>query len=362
MAKKLTPKNPASTLDTSAMFDVLYRFPEQVKEAVGIGESAPLWRQQATSNRFAFFGLGGSAIGADLLRSYAAATVGADHLDISVHRGYSAPGWLNADTNVVCSSYSGETEETLSAFDEARKRTMRMLCITTGGSLGKRAVTYGMPIINIPPGLQPRCAIAYAFFPLLTVMTRYGAFDARAGRANAKGIREILAHTEEMRDVYASTTAMNPALQIAKKLAGTYPVIYSASERLDAVNLRWRGQIQENAKQVAFGNTLPEMNHNEINGWQFPKGKTKPFSVVLLRDPDDHKRTQLRFDALKDIIKTSVAEVQTFEGKGSTLLARMFSLIYLGDWVSWHLAVLNKTDPTPVPVIQQLKTRLAKAR
>lgn len=356
------PKNPAAAIDKSNMFDTLYRFSEQVKDAVSIGESAPLWRQQATSNRYAFFGLGGSAIGADLLRSYAAVLPGADHLDISVHRGYTVPSWMDSDTNVVCSSYSGETEETLSAFDDVRKKTMRVVCITTGGQLGKRAITYGFPIINIPPGFQPRCAIAYSFFPLLTIMSRYGAIDSRASRANAKGIREILAHTEEMRDIYASSAAKNPALQIAKKLHGKMPVVYSSSERLDAVNLRWRGQIQENAKQVAFGNLLPEMNHNEINGWQHPKNRLKDFSVLMLKDADDHRRVQIRFDALKDILKGSVGDITALEGKGSTLLSRMFSLIYLGDWVSWHLAVLNKTDPTPVPIIQTLKAKLAKAK
>ncbi|MFN4909235.1 MAG: bifunctional phosphoglucose/phosphomannose isomerase [Bacteroidota bacterium] len=356
------PKNPASTLDASNMFDTLYRFPEQVKEAVNIGENAPLWRQQSTSNRYAFFGLGGSAIGADLLRSYAASTIGADHLNISVHRGYGVPNWMDSDTNVVCTSYSGETEETLAAFDDVRKKTMRVVCITTGGQLGKRAITYGFPIINIPPGYQPRCAIAYSFFPLLMIMSRYGAMDNRAGRMNAKGIREILAHTDEVRDLYASSAAKNPALQIAKKLHGSVPVIYSASERMDVVNLRWRGQIQENAKQLAFGNLLPEMNHNEINGWQHPKGKTKNFTAVMLRDPEDHRRVQIRFDALKDIIKGSVAEVIAPEAKGVTLLGRMFAQIYLGDWVSWHLAVLNKVDPSPVPVIQSLKAKLAKAR
>ena len=356
------PKNPALTTDKSNMFDVLYRFPEQVKEAVSIGEAAPLWRQQSTSHRYAFFGLGGSAIGADLLRSYAQHSNGSEHLNISVHRSYHSPGWMDSDTNVICSSYSGETEETLSAFDEIRKKTMRVMCITTGGSLGKRAVTYGMPIVNIPPGYQPRCALAYSFFPMLTIMGRYGAIDSKGVRLMNKGIREILAHTDEMRDLYAGSTAQNPALQIAKKLLGNVPVIYSASDRLDAVNLRWRGQIQENAKNLAFGSLLPEMNHNEINGWQFPKAKTKGFSPILMRDVDDHKRTQLRFDALQDLIKANAGDIQVVEGKGATLLGRMFSLIYLGDWVSWHLAILNTVDPSPVPVIQQLKARLAKAR
>jgi glucose/mannose-6-phosphate isomerase len=110
---------------------------------------------------------------------------------------------------------------------------------------------------------------------------------------------------------------------------------------------------------VAFGNVLPEMNHNEINGWQHPKGMTKNFKVVLLRDPADHKRVSLRFDALAEIIRKNVGGVQTVTGQGDTLLSRMFSLIYLGDWVSYHLAYLNGTDPTPVPIIQSLKARLA---
>lgn len=355
-------KNFAPQVDKSNMFDVLYSFPDQVKEAVHIGEHAPLWRRQFVSNRFAIFGLGGSAIGGDLLRSYAAATPGADHLNISVHRGYSAPAWLDGDTNTVFSSYSGETEETLSAFDDARKKSDRGLVITTGGTLGKRGVTFGLPIINIPPGYQPRCAIAYAFFPLLLAMTRSGAMDSRASRANSKGIKEIMAMAEARRDEYASKNAKNPALALAKKIHETIPVVYSANERTDAVNLRWRGQIQENAKQIAFGNLLPEMNHNEINGWQFPKAATKQSSVILMRDADDHARVKLRFDALEDIVKKSVKQVITVNGEGNTLLGRMFSLIYLGDWVSWHLAVLNETDPTPVPVIQSLKAALGKKK
>ncbi|RPI68413.1 MAG: bifunctional phosphoglucose/phosphomannose isomerase [Ignavibacteriae bacterium] len=356
------PKNPAPTIDKGGMFDVLYNFPKQIEQAVDIGESAPIWRQTAVSNRYAIFGLGGSAIGGDLLRSFASGVEWGQHLDISVHRGYNAPGWLDSDTNVIFSSYSGETEETLSAFDQARKKTMRMLTITTGGTLGKKSITAGAPIINIPTGFQPRCALAFAFFPLLTVMSRYGTFDAKGARMNTRGINETVRETEALRDLYASANAKNPAYALAKKLVDAYPVIYSANERMDAVNLRWRGQIQENAKHVAFGNLLPEMNHNEINGWQNPKGKTKPFHAILLRDPDDHARVKIRFDALKDIIKGSVGDVTTIEGTGKSLLSRMFTSIYMGDWVSYHLALLHQVDPTPVPVIMSLKAKLSKGR
>lgn len=357
------PRNPAPQIDKGGMFDVLYNFPEQIKEAVEIGESAPIWRQAAVSNRYAIFGLGGSAIGGDLLRSYLAGTEWGQHLDISVHRTYDVPGWVNEDTNVITSSYSGETEETLSAFDQVRKKTVRGLTITTGGTLGQKSVTYGIPVINIPPGYQPRCALAYSFFPLLVALGRYGAVDAKGARMNTRGINETIRELEELRDTYVSKAAKNPAIAIAKKLHGSIPVIYSASERMDAVNLRWRGQIQENAKQVAFGNLLPEMNHNEINGWQHPSGaKLKNFHVLLLQDKEDHERNQIRFQALQSIIKGSVGGITTIEGTGKSLLSRMFTAIYLGDWVSYHLALMNKVDPTPVPVIQKLKARLAKER
>ncbi|MFM7774758.1 MAG: SIS domain-containing protein, partial [Candidatus Kapaibacterium sp.] len=151
----------------------------------------------------------------------------------------------------------------------------------------------------------------------------------------------------------------NPALRLAKRLHGTVPVIYSASERLDAVNVRWRGQIQENAKNLAFGHVLPEMNHNEINGWTFPANARKDFSIVLLRDPADHARVALRFDAVKRILRKSAKEIHEVVGVGDSLLARMFSTIYLGDWVSYYLAMLNDVDPTPVPVIMTLKSALA---
>ncbi|NQW29031.1 MAG: bifunctional phosphoglucose/phosphomannose isomerase [Ignavibacteria bacterium] len=354
------PKNPAPQIDKSDMFTTLWEMPKQVKDAIEIGESAPIWRTVPTSHDYPIFGMGGSAIGGDLVRSYAAMTEGFNRARISVHRGYDVPAWINEDTNPIVSSYSGETEETLSAFNAISKKTRRALCITTGGTLHKKAVTFGMPVINIPVGFQPRCAIAYSFFPMLTILMRYGAFDQASARTNQRGINELLRKLDELRDLYSSKTAKNPALTLAKQIQGGYPVIYSANDRMDVVNLRWRGQIQENAKQVAFGNFLPEMNHNEINGWQHPKGKTKPFHIILLRDLDDHERNKLRFDALNDIVKGAVGSVTTVEGTGKSLLSRMFTAIYFGDWVSYHLALLNNVDPTPVPVIQTLKAKLAK--
>lgn len=341
------------------MFDTLLHLPDHIREAVSIGEHAPTWSESPASNRYAVFGLGGSAVGADLLRSYAAATEGLDKLQITVSRGYTAPGWLDADTRVVCSSYSGETEETLSAYDAARKKSKRTLCLTTGGTLAEKAAKHKVPVVFLPSGFQPRCALPFSFFPLLTVMGRSGAWSASTRKRLAADIDETVKVVKKLAEVYAEPSTKNPAYALAKGLKGAYPVIYSASERLDVVNVRWRGQIQENAKQVAFGNLLPEMNHNEINGWMFPKGGTKSFKVMHLRDVDDHPRVALRFEALRDIIKKNVGSVIDIQGTGKSLLARTFSLVYLGDWMSWHLAILNGVDPSPVPVIQSLKRVLA---
>lgn len=346
-------------IDKSGMKTVLMNFASQMREAISIGETAPLLPTPLVDVRHLIFGMGGSAIGGDLLRSYLAVTPGADKLMISVHRSYLAPGWLDSDCNVFCSSYSGDTEETLSAYDSARKVTRRMICITTGGSLTARAQKSRVPVVSIPAGLQPRCALAYSFFPILLILMRSGAIDKKGIGSINTAMLETTSRIDELSKVYMDDSARNPALQFAKKLEGSIPIIYSANDRTDAVASRWRGQIQENAKQVAWSNVLPEMSHNEINGWQNPKNLTKACSVILLRDSADHKRVALRFNILQDLIKKNVKAVHTVEGLGTTLLSRMFTMLYFGDWVSYYLAILNNTDPTPVPVIQTLKSRLA---
>jgi glucose/mannose-6-phosphate isomerase len=152
----------------------------------------------------------------------------------------------------------------------------------------------------------------------------------------------------------------NPAFAIAQKIQGKIPVIYSAADRFDTVNLRWRGQIQENAKHLAFGNLLPEMNHNEINGWLQPEEMVRNFIAIFLRDREDHERVQARMEITRKIVGRHAGGALEVESQGETLLARIFSLIHLGDWVSYYLALLNGVDPMPVPVIENLKKQLEK--
>lgn len=348
--------------DKANMYNVLLTFPEQVRHAINIGEEAAFFSTAPASNDIVVLGLGGSAIGGDLVRSYCAATKGADMLNISVSRGYTVPGTLHANSLVVASSYSGDTEETLSAYAAARKVTKNMLCISTGGKISQLAAKHNLPLISIPKGFQPRCALGYSFFPLLMTVLRHPAVAKAAVKRSTVAMEETVSLLDKLSTIYADPSSKNPALALAKKLHGTAPVIYSAAERMDAVNLRWRGQIQENAKNVAFGHVLPEMNHNEINGWSYPKQHTKNFSVVLLRDKDDHARVSIRFDALRELIRKNVKAVHEVRGEGESLLARMFSVIYLGDWVSYYMAMLNGVDPSPVPIITKLKGILAEAK
>jgi glucose/mannose-6-phosphate isomerase len=348
--------------DRSNMRAVLRTFPDQVRHALQIASQAPPLEGIEVRSEVVVAGLGGSAIGADLVRSYCAATRGAERLRMHVWRSYGVPPFLDRSSVLIASSYSGDTEETLSAYTQARKRTTHLLCITTGGRLAALAKRHRVPCILIPSGFQPRAAVGYSFFPLLQVVLGHPAVEDSARRATENATAEVLEVLEQLSEQCAEPTKTNPAYALARTLRGRLPVIYAAYERTDAVALRWRGQIQENAKQLAFSHMLPEMNHNEINGWQYPPAIVRQSAVLLLRDRDDHRRVALRFDALEEILqRAGVRTIHTVEGRGTSLLARMLSLLYLGDWTSYYLALLNGVDPTPVPVIAHLKAVLASA-
>lgn len=348
-----------SELDKQNMFQTIKDFPTHVRKALEIGKSCPVFASPSMPKNIVVFGMGGSAIGGDLLRSYSAATRGAGHLRIEVCRNYEPPENLFNNSYVIASSYSGGTEETLSALNLASEKTNRILCITSGGELATIAEQRGYPAVIIPGGFMPRAALGYSFFPMLCVMMRIGAYNPEAIAETEAALDELLGKLDELSELYSDTNG-NPALELAVNLIGKIPVFYSASTRIDAVNLRFRCQIQENSKQLAFGALLPEMNHNEINSFAEPADLLGRLAVVLLQDPDDHPKTKLRFDALKSIMQESSVPVYSYSGTGKHLLTRMFEIIYLADWVSYYLALLNGADPTPIPIISRLKELLQK--
>ncbi len=342
-------------LDKESMLSLIESFPVQCRDARKIGLKFDLPEElKAEYENITFTGLGGSAIGADLVRSYVA---GEARLPLFVNRNYTLPHFVGNKSLVVAASYSGNTEETLSAYRDARAKKARIIAVTSGGELAKQAKADGAGLITIPQGFPPRCALGYSFFPLLVLLSRIGVISDKSGE-----IDEAIDLMEKMRIValgHEIPERRNKAKKIARFLRGKYPIIYGGQDHIDSVVTRWRGQIAENSKALASSHVFPEMNHNEIVGWENPKALLKYFVILMLRDKGDHPRIAKRMDITRDIIMRQGVKVLEVNSEGKGLLARIFSLIYIGDFASFYLAILNKVDPTPVERVTFLKKELA---
>lgn len=349
MEKKLIRK-----FDKANMFDVLKDFPLQVKGALRIAEKYNLKSFNTKGiNNIIISGLGGSAIGGDLFRSYTQYDI---KIPVTINRNYTLPKFAGKNSLVIISSYSGNTEETVSAYKQALELKCRIICITSGGEVKKLAKKNKNHCVIIPGGLQPRCALGYSFFTLLTVFIKLGLIKERKDEIN-----EAVKILEEGRDEFTNLNPEdNAALKIAVEIKGKLPVVYSSADVMDIVNLRWRGQISENAKILAYGNVYPEMNHNELVGWKLNEDILKKIIVIFLKDPADNERIKLRMNITLDTIKKYAGNIITLESNAEGKLARIFDLIYLGDWVSFYLAILNGVNPTPVDAISFLKNKLEK--
>jgi glucose/mannose-6-phosphate isomerase len=274
-----------------------------------------------------------------------------------VVRDYSLPGFVGPSTLVYVSSYSGNTEETLSAYAEARERGAAIVCSTTGGEVGRIAAQEGHDIIEVPPGYPPRAALGYSLVPLLHVLSKLGlapdpsddVADAAAVAQAGVGRLGLDADTDE-----------NEAKRLAAWFYGHVPVVYGSVPAMSVVASRWCGQFSENSKIVAHRNELPEMNHNEIVGWSPTGALGGKARVVFLRDSDEHPRVSRRIDITRRTIERTGTEVREATSSGRTALGRLVSLIQIGDFTSFYLAVLNGVDPTPVAPIDALKKELAK--
>ncbi len=346
-------------LDKQNMTGALEEFPQQMVKAREIGKECDIFRKTSNIKKILILGMGGSAIGGDLLRSYLSNTGGASHLEIVVNRNYDLPGHIDENIFVIGSSYSGNTEETLAAFRKASEKTTNLMALTSGGELEDFCKSQNIPVANMPSGYQPRAALGYSFIILLQVMLRSRAISDMSKGEIENSIDDAINLIKEKAALYKEFSDDNPALQLASELHGKILVIYSSSDVLDVVNLRWRGQFQENSKNLAFGSLLPEMNHNEINGWLLPEDALDKFRIILLTDPRDHERNKLRFKALQNILERKGLKVSEFSGEGDNLLTRIFDLIYLNDWASVYLGMMNGQDPTDIPVITELKEELS---
>jgi glucose/mannose-6-phosphate isomerase len=295
-------------------------------------------------------GMGGSAVGGRLARGALGARL---RRPLAVADGYGLPGWTGPETLVLCSSYSGKTEETLAAYDNAVERGAPRLVATTGGPLGERARRDGVPVIPIPGGFQPRAAVGYSLVAALEAAALCGA--AVSVRDEIEGAAALAA--ELAREWGPDSDDGSEAKALARRLHGTVPVI-AGIELGAAAAYRWKCQINENSGVLAFASALPELDHNEVVGWPAARELGR-FAAVFLQDPDAHPRDILRTELTAEQARAGADVVEIVKPRGETPMERLISLVLLGDLVSLYLAVLRGKDPIDIAPIDALKAALA---
>jgi glucose/mannose-6-phosphate isomerase len=329
--------------DSGDQLGAVLALPDHLRDALWRVDSAGL--EPWESSGLVVCGMGGSAIGGDL----AAAALG-DRLSLplSTVRRYELPGWTPPDRTVLCSSYSGDTEETLACYEAAEALGATRVVASTGGRLAELARAAGVPVIGLPAGLQPRAAVGY----MLTVAVEVAALCG-TGMPIRPEIDSSAAHLEAQRDRLGER-----ARDLGDQLQGLVPVIYGGG-LTGPVAYRWKCELNENAKLPAFSNVLPELDHNEIAGWE-GVGEGARFGAVFLEDRDQHPRERRRFELTAKLVADSAENVVRVETEGESPTERLLWAVMLGDLVSLQLAARRGVDPTPIDVIGRLKTELGR--
>jgi glucose/mannose-6-phosphate isomerase len=321
------------------MKDYLLKLHCQIPEALAIGLGLRFQKSFARVKQVLFYGMGGSGISGDILRVLV--TERSRDFFVVEHGGR-WPQWAGPETLAVFSSYSGNTPEVLTHLPDAIAAQSQILIVTSGGRLGQMASQRKIPCLNIPAGMPPRCAIGYLTFSVLPVLEKAGKF-----RVPEKEISETLSLIRRFPEAAAKV--------IARKIFGKSVHLYAQSGLLDPVVVRWRAQLAENAKTLASHHFLPEIFHNEIEGWKFPERVIKNSTALFLTDKSDLPVLARKRKFAENYIRRQGGEVLNIASKGRSSLARLFSLISLGDWVSYELALLNKVDPLSIATIEGIK-------
>jgi len=341
-------------VDKSDMRGVLLDFPNQLEIAREIGQRFRAPEKAINPKMILWCGMGGSAIGGDVIGSSIK-----DRLKVPmmINRHYNIPSFVNKDTLVVISSYSGNTEETISCYNKAREKKATILLISSGGKLVEMAIRDGVMLIVIPEGLSPRCALGYSSIPVIVAFSKLKLINL-----GAKEIDETIEILRKLKSKLRPNAKVsgNIALKLARVLYKKIPFIYASIDYFGPVAYRWRTQISENAKMLSSHHLFAEMNHNEIEAFEPFSKVPKDIIVIMLKDRFDHTRIKKRMRIITDIIKRKGTKVIEVNSIGKGVMARIFSVIYIGDWISFYLALLNRVDPTPVDRISYLKKRLVK--
>ena len=341
----LDDMNVIAQRDGSDALGLAQTTPDQLTHAFGVTVAAS---GQPIRN-VVFAAMGGSALQAEFVRVY-------PRLDVPfiIVKDYDLPAFVDSSTLVIVSSYSGNTEETLSALEQAKSRGARIAVMTGGGKLQAHAEADGLDLVIIPKAIQPRMAVLFAYRALVELLIAYGLADASSLEtleAMVPRLKEAVAGWEK-----SVPTAENMAKQLALQLAGKTPIIYSGSLMAPAA-YKWKISVNENAKNTAWAGTLPEFNHNEFIGWSSHPVE-KPFAVIDLLSSFEHPRTQKRFEVGDRLLSGLRPKSITVNAMGESPIEHLLYLVLFGDFVTLYLGLLNGVDPSPVELVEKFKIEL----
>ena len=337
--------------DPGNMLDRIKDLPKQVRDAWKIALAAQLPPAHGDVRNITVTGMGGSAIGGDLASALLAGEL---KVPMSVHRDYGLPAYVGRDSLVIASSYSGNTEESLSSFEEAQRRGARVLVLTTGGRIAELARAAKYPVITFSYAAQPRAALGYSLGLVLGALTKLGFV-----RDLTSDIDAALADLAKLEERVHEGARTNDAKKLAIELHGRIIFAYGGGV-LGVMARRVKGQWNENAKNWAAFDVLPELNHNAVVGFPYPDVAREALTVLLLRSDRDNPRHKLRFDVTRELLDRASIPHKTLQFSGASMLSEVLQLTLFTDYVSFYVALLNGADPTPVKSIDHLKERLAK--
>ena len=341
-------------LDSEDVLGAVERFAEQCREAWEIGRAAEGLPTGAGIDSIVVLGMGGSGVSGDVVQTVVEPRLA---LPLRTIKGYGPiPEWIGRNSLVFAVSYSGSTEETIAALDEALDRGARVVTISSGGPLAATAASRGLAHVAIPTGLQPRASLGYLTLPILAVLTKMELVpDLQADIDEAiKVLSELASRCQRERP-----SAENPAKDLARRIKDRIPVVYGGQGLGATAAYRFKCDLNEYGKTPAFYNEIPELDHNEIVGWdQLAELTSKSFILVVLRDHGEHERVKLRVEITKRLVEDHLAEVVEVSSEGDSVLARLLSLIFITQLAAIYVGLGYGVDPGPVAVIQQLKSEL----
>ncbi|MBX3095602.1 MAG: bifunctional phosphoglucose/phosphomannose isomerase [Fimbriimonadaceae bacterium] len=350
-ASRLDDRSFLKSFDPGGMWEMAEGFADQCRTAHELTNGAGLPSSAATPDNVVLAGMGGSAAGGDFVRALF------DHeakVPFIVSRDYTLPAWVNNGTLFFATSYSGNTEETLASYNEAKRRGASIICVTSGGKLAEWAKADGFPLVTIPAGLPPRMALGYLLVPVLVACDRLALIQP----IDWEGIYRTLEQVVKEHGINTPLTK-NPSKNLAVALHNRIPVIYGLGGWQGLVASRWKGQINENAKRMCFWHSQPELCHNELMGWEGAEHQTDRWSTIVLHDDRASAKMETRAKMV-DKMTEGKSSHHWVEAPGNTLIERIIGLTFIGDWVSLYMSALNEVDPMSIDSINIMKAELAK--